>query len=128
VVISTHSPLVLSSLETRFNEKSDKLLNFECHAPGEVEIDYVKWAKFGDASGWLTSPAFDMDSGYSKEAETAMKAADDLMAGYLEELPSLPIELKNHEQIHAELRRTLDGGDPYWPLWLPYYRQKRGEV
>jgi hypothetical protein len=124
VVISTHSPLVLSSLETRFNEKSDKLLNFECHAPGEVEIEYVKWAKFGDASGWLTSPAFDMDSGYSKEAETAMNAADAFME---DNLYAVSTDFESIDAIHAALKSTLDGGDPYWPLWLPFYRQQKGE-
>jgi len=125
VIATTHAPLVLASMETEFQAATDRLFNFEQKGVGRVEVEEVQWAKFGDASGWLTSPAFDMDSGYSREAETAMKAADDLMAGYLDELPDA---LKTPEQIHAELKRTLDGGDPYWPLWLPYYRQQLGEA
>jgi AAA domain, putative AbiEii toxin, Type IV TA system len=124
-ICTTHAPLVLASVETEFYSKTDRLFNFEQKGGGRVEVEEVQWAKFGDASGWLTSPAFGMDSGYSQEAETAMKAADDLMAGYLNELPA---HLRNAEQIHAELRRTLDGGDPYWPLWLPYYRQQHNKA
>lgn len=122
-ITTTHAPLVLASVETMVAPQTDRLFNLELKGAGPVEVTTVEWAKFGDASGWLTSPAFDMDSGYSQEAEAAMKAADDLMAGYLDELPP---HLHTAEQIHAELRRTLDGGDPYWPLWLPYYRQQRG--
>lgn len=123
LIVTTHAPLVLASVETRFDAATDRLFNFERKGAGGVEAEEVKWAKFGDASGWLTSPAFDMDSGYSPEAERALKAADDLMADYTSELPD---DLRDFEQVHAELRRTLDGGDPYWPLWLPYYRQQRG--
>jgi hypothetical protein len=122
IIGTTHAPLVLASMEIEFESATDRLFNFEHRELGRVVVEEVRWAKFGDASGWLTSPAFDMDSGYSKEAEVAMKAADDLMAGYLDELPR---HLRKAEQIHAELRRTLDGGDPYWPLWLPYYRKQR---
>ena len=122
LLVTTHAPLVPASVETQFQTSTDRLFNFEQKGVGRVEVQEVQWAKFGDASGWLTSPAFDMESGYSQEAEAAMKAADDLMAGYLVELPS---HLRTSDQIHAELKRTLDGGDPYWPLWLPYYRQQR---
>jgi len=120
LILTTHSPLVLASVETRFDPHQDRLFNFEFKGPGKIEVEEIPWAKFGDASGWLTSPAFDMDSGYSNEAETAMKAADDMMAGYVDRLPE---QLKTAGQIHSELRRTLDGADPFWPLWIPYYRQ-----
>lgn len=123
VIVSTHSPLVLSSLETRFESTTDRLFNFECVSPGQVDVENVTWAKFGDVSEWLKSPAFDMESGYSREAETAMRAADDMMAGR-ENL--LSEKLRTIEDIHSELRRTLDGSDPYWPFWLPYYRQMQG--
>ena len=122
---TTHSPLVLASLETQFDPKTDRLFSFELQHPGDVSVEEVAWAKFGDASGWLTSPAFSVESGgYSIEAERAMKAADDLMASYLE---SLPPDLQTAQQIHQELRRTLDAGDPYWTFWTPYYQtEKRG--
>ena len=123
IIVTTHAPLVLASVETKFQEKTDRLFNFEQKGIGRVEVEEVPWAKFGDASGWLTSPAFDMGSGYSPEAETAIRAADDLMAGYDDALPE---GLKTVEAIHEELVRTLDGGDSYWPLWLPYYREKTG--
>jgi hypothetical protein len=125
VIASTHAPLVLASMETHWLPERDRLFNLELAADGKrVQVEEVPWARFGDASGWLTSPAFDMESGYSREAERAMNAADNLIAGYAEELPS---NLNDPESIHRELLRTLDAGDPFWPLWLPFYRKEGGK-
>lgn len=121
VIATTHAPLALASMETLWETDKDKLFNLELDETGrEVHLEEIPWAKFGDASGWLTSPAFDMNSGYGKEAERAMLAADDLMAGYVDDLPK---GLTTAEEIHTELKRTLDGSDPYWPMWLPFYRR-----
>ena len=112
-------------METHWLAEKDRLFNLELSEDGKrVQIEEVPWARFGDASGWLTSPAFDMESGYSREAERAMNAADCLMAGYEEQLPG---EMKGAETIHRELLRTLDGRDPFWPLWLPFYRSQGGK-
>jgi hypothetical protein len=125
VLASTHAPLVLASMETHWTSDKDRLFNLELSEDGKrVQVEEVPWARFGDASGWLTSPAFDMESGYSREAERAMNAADNLIAGYHDELPG---DLKDSEDVHQELLRTLDAGDPFWPLWLPFYRSKGGK-
>lgn len=121
IIATTHAPLVLASMETKWEDSQDKLFNLELDESGsKVKLEHVTWSKFGDASGWLTSPAFDMCSGYSREAERAIQAADDLMADYVDELPE---GLQSAEAINKELERTLDGSDPYWPMWLPFYRR-----
>ncbi|MCX6875016.1 MAG: ATP-binding protein [Verrucomicrobia bacterium] len=125
VIATTHAPLLLASMETRWIPARDRLFNLELTEDGkQVEVEEVPWARFGDASGWLTSPAFDMESGYSREAERAMSAADHLIAEYADELPD---NLQDPESIHQELLRTLDAGDPFWPLWLPFFRSKGGK-
>lgn len=123
IIATTHAPLVTASLESVFDPENDRLFNLEL-GQEHAAVEPVQWAKFGDASGWLTSPMFDMESGYAKEAEVAMRAADDFMAGYLD---ALPRNLQTSEEIHAQLVRTLDGADPYWPFWLPFYRQQGGK-
>jgi hypothetical protein len=127
VIATTHAPLVLASMETHWDEVRDRLFNLELDDSGEfVCVEEVPWARFGDASGWLTSPAFDLDSGYSLEAETAINAADLLIAGYVDDLPE---NLTTAKAIHRELQRTLDGADPFWGLWMPYYEnQPKGEA
>jgi hypothetical protein len=123
IIATTHAPMVAASLESIFQPAIDQLFNLEM-GQRNAEVEPVRWAKFGDATGWLTSPMFDMESGYSKEAEAAMKAADDFMAGHLAVLPP---RLQTVEEIHAELARTLDAADPYWPFWLPFFRQRGGK-
>lgn len=124
VIATSHAPLVLASMETRWDSRLDRLFNLELSQEGrQVQVEEVPWARFGDASGWLTSPAFDLESGYSREAERAMNAADDLMAGYDHLLPD---GLQDYRSVHAELERTLNGGDPFWPLWLPFYQEQEG--
>jgi hypothetical protein len=53
LLVTTHSPLVLASLEPHFSLPKDKLFLFEL-AQGQVSLREVPWARWGDATGWLT--------------------------------------------------------------------------
>ena len=115
VLATTHAPFVLASLETIFNPTTDQLFNLELDAAGKVRLETIPWAKQGDVVEWLRSPAFDMRSGYSREAERALQAAQSLLAGRNDQLPA---GLRTREQIDAELKRSLAKDDPFWPRWL----------
>lgn len=110
VLATTHAPFVLASLETLFDESRDRLFNLELTANREVRLERVQWSRFGSIVEWLRSPAFDMKSGYSREAERALIAANRWLRGQREGLTL--------EAVQAELGRTLAGGDPFWPRWL----------
>lgn len=110
VLATTHAPFVLASVETLFDESRDRLFNLEMTAEHEVRLENVKWARFGSIVEWLRSPAFDMKSGYSKEAEKALIAANRWLRGQRDGL--------TQEAVQAELKRTLSEGDPFWPRWL----------
>ena len=114
-IATTHAPLVLSSIETRFNVATDKLFNLKVTNRRQVAVEEIPWAKQGDVISWLTSDMFELGSGYNAEAERAMQAADDFMAGLTIQLPP---DLRTREAIEAELRRTLPGDDPYWVNWI----------
>lgn len=125
IIATTHAPLVLASMETRWDNEKDRLFNLELVEGGKrVRVEEVPWARFGDASSWLTSPAFDLETGYSLEAERAIHAADRLMS---DELESVPEELRSKEAVHAELRITLDPADLFWSMWLPFYEREEPE-
>jgi hypothetical protein len=119
VLLTTHAPLVLASLEPHFNPENDRLFNFELR-DREVVLEELPWAKQGDALAWLTSDVFDLSRGYSIEAERAINAAYDLMAGKLDRLPE---GLQSADSIDAELRRVLSDQDPFWPQWLFHRKQ-----
>lgn len=75
-------------------------------------MDEVPWAKHGNVVSWLESEAFDMESGYSVEAEAAMKEANDFMAG------TGPQDDSTCAAIEARLRKALGGDDPFLVEWF----------
>lgn len=124
LLVTTHSPLVLASLEPHFDEANDKLFLFELGggAPRkEVTLHEVPWAKRGDAVSWLTSPVFGLTQARSPEAERVIEAAYDFMAG---RTSALPAGLGTVDEIDRELRRLLPDQDKFWPRWVVVREQK----
>ncbi|HSN99987.1 MAG TPA: AAA family ATPase [Candidatus Nanopelagicales bacterium] len=120
LILTTHAPMVLASLEPHFDRDRDKLFSFELTDRREVVLEELPWTRYGDAVGWLTSPVFDLPEARSPEAERAIAAAYDFMASRLDRLPE---GLQTGDAIHAELQRVLADQDPFWPQWL-FAREK----
>lgn len=78
MILATHSPLIMSSLEPVFNPNTDKWfdINMENHV---VEITDETFKKYGDVDTWLQSNAFDLTSSRSSDAENAMNDAKALL-------------------------------------------------
>lgn len=138
VLTATHAPLVLASLETLFDEARDTL--FVLERSGQlVQATPRRWGKEGDVSNWLASEVFGGIGGRSFEAELAVTAAMDFMAGRtteaerglqalqtrLAELPeggaALGLTAPHRpliERVHDALSNTLGGGDDFWVQWV----------
>lgn len=114
IVVSTHAPLVLASVETTFDEDRDALFHFDATTDGPT-IEKLRFAKRGDVVRWLVSPLFGLEQGRSLEAERAIEAAERFMLGQGGENPPA---LQTKEAIHAELLRVLGGADIFWPRWI----------
>ncbi|HLX64771.1 MAG TPA: AAA family ATPase [Planctomycetota bacterium] len=112
--VTTHSPLVLVSLEPHFSNEKDKLFWFDLDKD-VIHFQEYPWSIHGDATGWLTSEIFGLKQARSQEAETAIDAAKAFMRGDFSKLPS---GMKTKEEIHKELLRLLPGMDPFWPRWI----------
>lgn len=115
VIVTTHSPLVMASVEPLFDEKQDKLFLFELKKQN-VTLHDVRWAKQGDAVGWLTSDIFGLQQARSREAEHAIDAAYAFMRN--DNMRSYPEHLRTKELIHQELLRVLAADDPFWVRWI----------
>jgi hypothetical protein len=115
VIATTHSPLVLASMEPYFQEPQDRLFLFELK-DRDVTLTQVPWAKQGDTIGWLTSDIFGLKQARSREAEEAIEAAEALMRG--EDMSDYPLRLRTKQQIDKALRDLLPGHDPFWPRWI----------
>lgn len=116
VIVATHSPLVLTSIEPLFDPRVDALWKLDL-VDGKVQIERDAWHKRGDALMWLESDVFDETSPISREAEAAMKDAAVLMAA----------ELTTEEQAdraREQLRRVLADTDPFWLNWRSWRRSR----
>lgn len=113
--ITTHSPLVLASIEPYFDQEKNKLFLFEMREV-TVTIDEIPWTKQGDIVGWLTSEIFGLKQARSREAELAIEAAEAWMRK--DNMNQFPEYLRTKEQIHQQLIQLLPGHDPFFPRWI----------
>jgi hypothetical protein len=118
VIASTHAPLILSSVESRWDESKDALFDFDLNDRGSVEFRRREFARRGSAEHWLTSESFDLPSAYSIDAEQAIKRALDLMERF-DFGSDAPREEK--KKVHEALRKTLGNDDEFWPRWTPWF-------
>jgi len=109
ILTTTHSPLVLASLEPLFQDNSDALFLFEENA-GSVTVERSDWRPRGDATAWLTSDLFGLGQARSVEAEEALTEAMRVM--------------RNPDASQDELARVetllipvLPDTDPFWARW-----------
>jgi hypothetical protein len=113
--ITTHSPLVLASVEPIFDEEMDKLFLFELNKK-TVTLEEILWTKQGDVIGWLTSEIFGLKQARSKEAEQAIEAAQAWMRK--DDMKEFPENLRTEKSIHQQLMTLLPGHDPFFPRWI----------
>lgn len=118
IIISTHSPMVLASLESDFNENADVLYHLILDEPG-VTLGPLPFHKYGDASAWLTSPVFGLRHARSLDAETAIESAKSIQLSQTPDASAI-------QEISRDLRRLLAPDDPFWPRWTFFAEQFGG--
>ena len=118
-VVATHSPMILASIEPDFDPTQDVLYHLFAHAD-DVRLDEMPFVKYGDASGWLTSPVFGLQHARSRQAEQAIERAKALQMA--EEVDANAVK-----ELTEELRRVLPNEDSFWPRWL-YFAESHGAL
>lgn len=109
VLMTTHSPMVLASLEPHFEEPRDQLFRFHLK-DAAVQLDRIDWEKHGDATGWLVSEIFGLGEARSPEAENAMVRAYAF-------LRSANGNAAAARELQGELAVLLPSLDPFWAVW-----------
>jgi hypothetical protein len=122
IIATTHSPLILASLEPLFDDTQDALFDLELvhdesGQSSHVEIHKVPWRKRGEAGNWLTSEAFGLKSSRSLEAETLLEKANEAMN-------SPNFSATEAKKLDTELRQLLGDTDPFWMRWRFIGEQK----
>lgn len=106
LVVTTHSPMVMTSIEVEFDPQRDQVFSFELEGT-TVDVEEFAWAKFGDASAWMRS-LFGL-SAMSPDAEAAIEAATALIHGERDE---------DIDAIDEALQRSLAASHPFWVRWV----------
>jgi len=114
IIATTHAPLILASVETYFDDVSDKVFLFELQG-SSVKFKSIDWSIRGDVSAWLRSPLFSLDQARSTEAEEALEVAEKWMR---RDRQKLPPHLDSEAKIHHRLLEVLPEFDPFWPRWI----------
>ena len=114
-VVSTHSPLVLASLETKFSPSSDALYHLRLRG-AKVVVEAQEFVKYGDVSSWLTSPVLGLRYARSKEAERAIERAKQI------QLSRKP-DRSEVEEVSLELMEVLPPDDLFWRRWTFFAEQ-----
>jgi hypothetical protein len=119
----THSPLVMASVEPRFDEAMDAWFDLDLIATKGDQLPTVEFKKrpfvrMGDASRWLMSDAFDLGSARSLESEVVLQEAAEILS---EEV----IDHVRAKALDTQLRGLLGDTDPFWIRWR-YVGEKQG--
>lgn len=133
LILTTHAPLVLASLEPHFDESLDNLYRFE-RDDDTVVAHNLTFAKQGDAADWLVSETFGLGLPRSVPSEEAIRAATAFMRGDPKQAEALlqkaiagtedlrpQGELK--DRIHAVLCALLPDHDTFWPRWVVHHER-----
>jgi hypothetical protein len=114
-LITTHSPLVLTSIEPVFEEETDKLFHLETD-DNEIVLKEQPFLRHGRVDNWFTSDTFGLRQARSLEAEKAISDAKDLQQ---KEKPTKD----EIEKVHKRLTGLLGDFDTFWPRWTFFAEQ-----
>ncbi|WP_158306015.1 AAA family ATPase [Azospirillum sp. B510] len=125
ILVSTHSTLVLASLEPEFDEKRDRLSHLQL-VKGEAQLNPEIWQRRGEVGRWLTSDIFALDEARSLDAEQAINEATALMRSRTRTKGVRPPDA-DIKRIDGLLARLLPSMDPVWAEWVLFKRSLSGE-
>lgn len=115
--VSTHSPLVLTSVEPLIDGNRDSFHHLALEA-SDVSISQFEAMKHGTVDAWLESDIFGLSSARSIVSERAIERAKALQ---LERRPANRDVIETHKRLLA----ALPDDDPFWVRWL-YFAEQRG--
>jgi hypothetical protein len=119
-LVVTHSPLVLASVETKFDAGKDKLFHLDIGRPGTGDSEAVlaekPFCRYGETDRWLRSDIFELRQARSLEAEQAVEDARALQLRGEATRGEVKI-------LSDRLLKVLPADDEFWPRWLYFARQ-----
>jgi len=122
-LVATHSPLVMASIEPRFDQTRDKIFHLNLTQgklfDGEVMIEEPEFVFYGSANSWLMSDIFEMKQPRSIEAECAIEDAKAL------QMRDTAVTKEEVQEVSERLQEYLPDGDKFWPRWT-FFAERYG--
>jgi len=124
-LVATHSPLIMVSLESIFDDRFDRLFHFDLKDTDRkrpaVVLEEMQFLKHGRVDTWLMSDVFELKQARSQEAEQAIEAAKAL------QLAREP-KIDDIREVTQRLLGLLPADDDFWPRWKYFAEQKGVEL
>jgi hypothetical protein len=120
VVATTHSPMVLASLEPHFDSECDAWFDLDL-AEQKAVLTQREYISRGEIGNWLASNAFDLKEPRSQEGEQAVVAAIALMNAGSQDIPAV---LAVEEKLRAA---RLPDVDCFWVQWWHFRKRVLAE-
>lgn len=115
IIVSTHSPMILASIESDFSDASDALYHLELKE-SDVVLKPLEFQKYGNIGAWLTSPVFGLRQARSLEAEQVIEEAKAVQLSHEPDASQI-------RTVSDKLRRLLAPDDSFWPRWIFFAEQ-----
>lgn len=119
-LVTTHSPLVLASVEPIFDPERDKIFHLDLVQQGlfdgEVILHEPDFVRYGSVNSWLRSDIFQLQHPYSPNAEKAMEDAKQLQM-------RKDFTQKEVKEISERLQKYLPPHDTFWSRWTFFAKQ-----
>lgn len=123
-LITTQSPLVMASMEPRFDVKKDKIFHLDLVRTGlfdrEVILEEPDFIPYGRVDAWLQSDIFEMRHARSLEAEQAIEDAKRLQLKDEDKVTTEEVR-----EVSERLVKYLAADDRFWPRWT-FFAEKHG--
>lgn len=111
LIVATHAPLVMASVEPWFSEETDKLFHLGMLRDGTVRLDELPYVPYGPVDSWLMSDVFQLKQPRSREAESAIEMAKSLQM-------RATVTTRQVEAANDQLSQHLQPEDEFWPRWV----------
>ncbi len=114
-LITSHSPLVMASIEPSFDEEKDRLFHLDFENMQIIPKEQ-RFYRHGRVDYWYISETFGLRQARSLEAEKAIGDAQEIQQ---KDNPTK----EEIEEVHIRLTDYLSAFDAFWPRWTFFAEQ-----
>ncbi len=121
LLIVTHSPLLMSSIEPIFDRNQDKIFHLDLLNGAEVVLQEPEFVIYGTVDSWLRSEIFELSQPRSFEGERSIEDAKKLQL-------KDAVTKAEVVEVSERLMKYLSAHDPFWSRWTFFATEQGVEL